>query len=117
MSENDKVKLKRICTLMNSIDLINRLETSRVCKDIKYIVYRIVWKWRYLKLFKELRNRLIWNDRRCRWEDSDLCPVFNWRLNRYNFDDHDQLIYSFVKGNVPVINPITERAIKLSKNH
>ena len=62
------------------MDFINRLESFRGLKDVKFIVYRLMWQYRLCRVNKELFSVLKWNDEFVSWFDKDdCCSIFNYR--------------------------------------
>ena len=109
---------------MNSIDFINRLETSAGCKDVKYIIYREVWKWRQTRIFEDLYCSLNWNPVRCCWESNGYL-AFNWRYWKDGKYSHygvskDRFIHSILNGSMPIRDKNTntnQGIVMLPKNY
>ena len=92
-------------------NLINRIESSASFKDVKYLIYREVWKWRQALHFKEMCKYMLWSDHHNCWLSSNLsCKMFNWRDG--NFLDNYCSIYTF--NNLYVFGKLT---CKLPKNY
>ena len=80
---------------------VNRLESYRGLKDVKIIIYRIVWKYKHTSLFKELFERLTWEDDDSFWVVNRKLydnGVLNYRtLNRGRVAFFNSYIYKFYR--------------------
>ena len=90
-----------------SSNLINRIESSVSFKDVKYLIYREVWKWRQARHFKEMCRYIKWdNNYNCWMSKNGGFHAYNWRY--YNTENlfnmklfRKPLLNSYIKVPLP----------------
>ena len=104
--------------LLSKIDLVNRLESLRSFRDVKYIVYKEIHKHYLRKCFNRVKKDMHWSDKLgfigyycAHLENWQWGPLFNRRsIDLKHVKDlfrvHMRFIHKVVfrNGDVPIVN-------------
>lgn len=71
---------------------IDRLESFRGLKDVKYIVYRYIHQVKLRKCFRSMFFRMEWNEEKCCWTTRSVGRFLKGR-ELFNYRPLDKLIW------------------------
>jgi len=89
------------------MDFIHRINDYRGLRDVKFIIYRLIWKYRLSKAFDEMCYWMEWNDEKCCW-------IMKQHNTNTTYDSFKEYLFNYRKLNEIIFTVINRCRFKKS---